>query len=306
MHLVKHYPEVKAVDGLTFFIEEGQIFGLLGPNGAGKTTTINIISQILKRDSGTVEIDGMDIDKKSMDVRRILGLVTQDLAIYPMLTARENLAFFGGIYDLSGADLRNRIEEALELVGLKDAANRRAETYSGGMKRRLNIAVGLMNRPRLLVLDEPAVGVDPQSRNHILESIKFIRDQYGISILYTSHYMEEVQALCERVAIIDAGRIIADGTIDHLIEKFGQGSIVINLESAPSDIHAMMEGIIDSEKINLDEQKLTIASNNPHIALPKVLDKLNANEIRSNSIDVFRSNLETVFLNLTGRSLRDQ
>lgn len=306
LHLVKHYPGVKAVDGITFFIEKGNIFGLLGPNGAGKTTTINIISQVLTADSGTIEVDGMDISSHSARVKEIVGLVTQDLAIYPKLTGRENLNFFGGIYNLAGKELNDRIEETLELVGLKDAAGRLAETYSGGMKRRLNIAAGMLNMPRLLILDEPAVGVDPQSRNHILESIRYIREQYGVSILFTSHYMEEVHALCDRVAIIDHGKIIADNTIDYLIEKFGQGSIHIQFENDPGDVGGFLPGSVPAGSVRQDGTDLLVGTPNPHRTLPGVLEALNARDIKIDSIEIYRSNLETVFLNLTGRSLRDE
>lgn len=306
LHLVKHFGDVKALDGATFFIEEGAIFGLLGPNGAGKTTTINILAQILKPDSGKIEIDGMDLFRKGSRIKKIIGYVPQDLAIYHTLNARENLRFFGGLYGLSGKELENRIEEALELVGLKDAANRRAGKYSGGMKRRLNIAAGLLNRPRLLILDEPAVGVDPQSRNHILNSIKYLNEQYNISVLYTTHYMDEVQQLCKRAAIIDYGKIIADNSISDLIEKFGSGLISIELEKSEENLMQHIPEQISRENVRIDGTMLSISDSNPHRLLPSVLENLTSNGIRVSEIEVMRSNLETVFLNLTGRSLRDE
>ena len=306
MHLVKHYGDVRAVDGATFFIEEGQIFGLLGPNGAGKTTSINIIAQVLKPDSGKIEVDGRSIFEQSEEVKRLVGYVPQDLAIYPVLNARENLKFFGGLYGLGGQELESRIDEALELVGLADAAKRQAKTYSGGMKRRLNIAAGLLNRPKLLILDEPAVGVDPQSRNHILESVRRLNQQYGTAVLYTSHYMEEVQQICERVAIIDHGKIIADNTINDLIERFGNGAVMLHLDRPAESALAFLPESIDRDDVRADDKVLTLTHSKPHRILPVILEALNEHNVRSEEIEVLRSDLETVFLNLTGRSLRDE
>lgn len=306
VHLAKSYGDLKAVDGVTFFIEEGQIFGLLGPNGAGKTTTINIISQILKADSGRVEIAGMDLHRQSAAVKQVVGIVPQDIAIYPSLNARENLEFFGGLYGLAGKELSARIDEALELTGLQDAAKRKAQTYSGGMKRRLNIAAGLLNRPKLLVLDEPAVGVDPQSRNHILDSIRKLNREHGISVLYTSHYMEEVQQLCDRAAIIDKGRIIADNSIADLISRYGVGLILITLDREVDGISAILEGIVPADRVRSDGPRLTINDAHPQKLLPAVLQKLTDAGFHAVEISINSANLETVFLNLTGRSLRDE
>lgn len=306
VHLAKHYGDVKAVDGVTFFIEQGQIFGLLGPNGAGKTTTINILSQIIKPNSGKVEINGMDLKSHGPAIKQIVGIVPQDIAIYPSLNARENLEFFGGLYGLAGKELTAGIEEALELVGLKDAAKRKAQTYSGGMKRRLNIAAGLLNKPKLLILDEPAVGVDPQSRNHILDSIRKLNREYGISVLYTSHYMEEVQSLCDRAAIIDKGRIIADNTIDDLISRYGVGIILITLDREVGNAAELLAGIVPGDRLRCDGARLNISDAHPQRLLPSVLQKLTDAGLHAVEISINSANLETVFLNLTGRSLRDE
>lgn len=306
LHLVKNYGEVKALDGVTFFIEKGQIFGLLGPNGAGKTTSIGIISQIISPDKGQVQIDGMDLAKKGNEIKNIVGLVPQDLAIYPTLNAWENLEFFGSMYGLKGNDLKVRITETLEHVGLQDAAKRRAGTYSGGMKRRLNIAAGLLNRPKLLILDEPAVGVDPQSRQHILDSIKKLNKEEGISVLYTTHYMEEVQQICDRVAIIDHGKIIADNKLSDLIDNYGSGFINMKLEGCAEEALKFIPERYSRDQIILSENGISISDKNPHKILPEILESLNNNNVHVEEIEIKRSNLEAVFLNLTGRSLRDE
>ena len=306
LHLVKHYGDVKALDGVTFFIEKGQIFGLLGPNGAGKTTSIGVIAQILQADKGKVEIDGMDLKSHSNEIKNIVGLVPQDLAIYSTLNGRENLEFFGSIYGLQGIELKQRVDESLEHVGLTEAAKRLAGTYSGGMKRRLNIAAGLLNRPKLLILDEPAVGVDPQSRQHILESIQKLNREAGISVLYTSHYMEEVQQICDRVAIIDHGKIIADNQISDLIDNYGGGMISLKFEDPAEKAMPFIPEFVSREVINFADRSMSIADKNPHKILPAILENLNSNHIAVEEIEIKRSNLETVFLNLTGRSLRDE
>lgn len=216
--LVHHYPgnDLPAVDGLDLTLTKGEIFGLLGPNGAGKTTTISILSTILRPKAGTVMVDGLDLHRKKRAVRRIIGLVPQEIALYPMLTTRENLRFFGKLQGLKGERLRGRIDETLAAVGLTSRADQLVGTFSGGMKRRANLAVGMLHQPRLLFLDEPTVGIDAQSRQLIMEQIETLRDG-GTTVLYTTHYMEEAQRLCSRVAIMDQGRILIQGTLDQLL-----------------------------------------------------------------------------------------
>ena len=207
--LVKKYGDFEAVKGISFAVQEGEVFGLLGPNGAGKTQTISMLTGVIPPTSGTARIGGYDITTQMDRVKKLNGLVPQDLALYPTLSARTNLNFFGRIYGLGGKDLKERVDDALHVVALTDRADDPVETFSGGMKRRVNIAAGLVHHPKLLFLDEPTVGVDPQSRNHIFESVMRLNRERGMSIVYTSHYMEEVELLCNRVAIIDQGEIIA-------------------------------------------------------------------------------------------------
>ncbi|MHB8176813.1 MAG: ABC transporter ATP-binding protein, partial [Thermoleophilia bacterium] len=214
-HLVKRYGELAAVDGVSFSIAEGQIFGFLGPNGAGKTTTISILSTYLEPTSGEAAIDGISVIREPARARGIIGLVPQEIALYPTLSALQNLKFYGKMYGLGGERLERRCRDVLELVELWERRDDRAERFSGGMKRRINLGAGLLHHPRFLLLDEPTVGVDPQSREHIFDTIFKIRDA-GTTILYTSHYMEEVELLCDRIAIMDRGRVIADGTLKEL------------------------------------------------------------------------------------------
>jgi ABC-2 type transport system ATP-binding protein len=222
--LGKDYGTRAAVAAIDLDVAAGEIVGLLGPNGAGKTTTISMISGVVTPSRGTARVDGHDVRAEARAARAALGVAPQDLAIYEPLTATENLRFFGGLYGLGGALLAERIDWALGVAGLTDRAREPAEKFSGGMKRRLNLAAGLLHKPRLLILDEPTVGVDPQSRNHIFETIRALRDG-GMTILYTSHYMEEVEALCDRVAIMDAGKVIAQGAVAELRERHGGANL---------------------------------------------------------------------------------
>jgi ABC-2 type transport system ATP-binding protein len=219
--LIKRFGSRTVVDDVSFAIDRGETYGLLGPNGAGKTTTISMVCGLLTRDCGEVRVDGHDLDREPMAVRRALGYVPQDLAIYPDLTARENLRFFGRLQSLAGTELASRVDEVLELVGLADRADDAADEFSGGMKRRLNIGIGLLHRPRLLILDEPTVGVDPQSRNAILDAVHALGGS-GIGVLYTTHYMEEAERLCDRIGIIDQGRLQAEGTRRELVSIVGE------------------------------------------------------------------------------------
>ncbi len=237
-NLAKHYGDFAAVDDISFTVEEGEVFGLLGPNGAGKTTTISMLTGIIEPTSGTARIGGFDIHDQMMEVKRINGLVPQDLALYPTISARSNLEFFGRIYGLYGKALKERVNDVLRLVALVDRADDAIEKYSGGMKRRINIAAGLVHQPRLLFLDEPTVGVDPQSRNHIFESVLRLNRERGMSIIYTSHYMEEVELLCKRVAIIDQGKIIAMDSVENLIAILGGGVILMGLDAADESLLA--------------------------------------------------------------------
>src|SRR5512135_2409981 len=241
-NLVKKYGDFTAVKGISFEIQEGEIFSLLGPNGAGKTTTISVLSTLYTPTGGEARIGGYSLSRQPMEVRRLIGVVPQDLALYDDLTARENLSFWGQMYNLSGRALKTRIDEVLEQIGLKDKANQRIRTYSGGMKRRVNIGVGLLHRPRLLFMDEPTVGIDPQSRRAILDSVKELNRQ-GMTVLYTTHYMEEAQELSDRVGIIDHGELIAIGTQKELTQQVGQTETLILHLGENDDAQALAKSL---------------------------------------------------------------
>jgi ABC-2 type transport system ATP-binding protein len=303
--LVKQYKDVEAVKGLSFAIRQGEIFGFLGPNGAGKTTTISMLSCLIEPTQGTAAVAGYDVMKASSEVKRRIGLVPQELALYPTLSARDNLNFYGRIYGLRGRELRQRVAKVLEMVGLTDRARSAVKTYSGGMKRRLNIAAGLLHRPEVLFLDEPTVGVDPQSRNAIFEHVERLRDE-GMTILYTTHYMEEAERLCDRVAIIDEGRIVALGPPRKLIADLGGGIIHLGVANGMADetieqirslpevkAAARLDGKVEVETVHAQE------------ALIRLLDLFNKTDTDITALEVLEPNLETVFLHLTGKRLRD-
>jgi ABC-2 type transport system ATP-binding protein len=291
-NLRKSYGDLIAVDSISFDLPPGQTFGLLGPNGAGKTTAINMMVGVLKPDAGTITIDD-ESDPTRTGLRRKIGTAPQALALYEELTAQENLAFFGRLYKLSGRRLAERIDHALDLSGLTDRRHSLVKTYSGGMMRRLNLAIAILHDPPILLLDEPTVGVDPQSRNLIFEKIEALKSQ-GRTIVYTTHYMEEAQRLCDRVAIIDHGRILAMDTVDGLIEAHGGLSVIeAELDSAPEDPDRL-PGTLDGTLLRIETRKPL-----------EDLATLARNGLSFLRLHVHRADLETVFLNLTGRRLRD-
>lgn len=339
--LRKTYETLTAVDGVTFEIRRGEIFGLLGPNGAGKTTTISMLAGLLQPTSGQIEVNGQEAKEFSVAMKRALGMVPQELAIYLKLTGQENLEFFGQLYGLQGGALEERVQKMLELVGLTDRAHSRAETYSGGMKRRLNLAAGLMHDPQLLLLDEPTVGVDPQSRNHIFEGVRRL-NQEGLTILYTSHYMEEVEALCDRVGIMDGGKLIACDTVPNLINRMGgavvevgvggagvQDSLLASLRNlefvnevelvrpetvaAPEPLpisrrgrRAAPEAVESSSSgAELQGETIRLRTEQPNRVLPGLVAALTAADAPLLSLTIKQPNLEDVFLALTGKHLRD-
>jgi ABC-2 type transport system ATP-binding protein len=305
--LVKQYGDLEAVKSLSFAIRGGEIFGFLGPNGAGKTTTISMLSCLLEPTRGTALVAGHDVVKASNEVRRCIGLVPQDLALYPTLSARDNLNYFGRIYGLRGRALRRRVDEVLETVGLADRAQASVKTYSGGMKRRLNIAAGLLHQPEVLFLDEPTVGVDPQSRNAIFEHVERLRDE-GMTVIYTTHYMEEAERLCDRVAIIDEGRFVALDTPRKLIADLGGG--IIHLGAANGKMDEQLLGQIRSlpavRSAARFDGKVEIETTQAQEALVHLLELFNRTDISITALQVLEPNLETVFLHLTGKRLRDQ
>jgi ABC-2 type transport system ATP-binding protein len=303
--LRRSYGKLTAVDGVGFHIDPGETYGLLGPNGAGKTTTISMIAGLLERDAGEVTVAGEPMTTRSVRAKSALGYVPQDLAIYPDLSGRENLMFFARLYGMSTTEAKRRSDEVLASTGLTDRAGDQTKQYSGGMKRRLNIGIGLLSRPRLLILDEPTVGVDPQSRNAILESVEGLSGA-GMAVLYTTHYMEEAERLCDRIGIIDHGKLIAEGTRAELVSMVGEGDQVRlaatgNLASAAAGLAARswvrrakaLDGSID------------LVVEKARSELPAILTDVAAAGVTVRSVEVTEPDLEAVFLHLTGRALRD-
>jgi ABC-2 type transport system ATP-binding protein len=306
-NLVKRYGDFAAVKGISFDIKEGEIFSLLGPNGAGKTTTISMLSTLFAPTSGEAVIGGHSVKREPMSVRAIIGVVPQDIALYDDLTARENLTFWGQMYGLGGTPLKKRIDEVLAQIGLSDKANQRVKTYSGGMKRRVNIGVGLLHKPRLLFMDEPTVGIDPQSRRAILDTVKDLNRQ-GMSVLYTTHYMEEAQELSHRVGIIDHGQMIALGTQKELTRQVGERDTLRlhvgedHHSDKLADAVKSVSGVIHASAT--DHQVVVIVPSASD-ALAPIVTKANDVGVKIRSVDIQEPNLEAVFLNLTGRALRD-
>jgi ABC-2 type transport system ATP-binding protein len=303
--LYRRYKDIVAVDGVGFHIDPGETYGLLGPNGAGKTTTISMACGLLERDGGSVTVAGLPMDIGATEAKALIGYVPQDLAIYPDLTARENLRFFGRLQRLRGATLDRRVDAILDMTGLTERAGDRTDSYSGGMKRRLNIGIGLLHEPRLLVLDEPTVGVDPQSRHAILEAVDELR-QGGMSILYTTHYMEEAERLCDRIGIIDRGRILAEGTRGELVARVGQLDRVAL--TASGQLAAAAQAIATIERVqstSTADGGIEITANGAGTLLPSIISAAAEAGAAVHSVEVTEPDLEAVFLHLTGRALRD-
>ncbi len=306
-NLAKNYGDFQAVKGISFNIKEGEIFSLLGPNGAGKTTTISMLSTLYTPTSGDATIAGHSVTKDPMAVRNAIGVVPQDLALYEDLTARENLTFWGQMYGLSGTALKNRVEEVLGQIGLVDKAKDRVKTYSGGMKRRVNIGVGLLHKPKLLFMDEPTVGIDPQSRRAILDTVKDLNQQ-GMTVLYTTHYMEEAEELSNRVGIIDHGELIAIGTQKELTQQVGETETLILHVGENEDPEALVtafKSITGVLEANVVDHEISVITPSAADVLASVVSKANDRGIKIHTIDIREPNLEAVFLHLTGRALRD-
>jgi ABC-2 type transport system ATP-binding protein len=303
--LDKSFGENHAVRGISFQVARGEVFGLLGPNGAGKTTAISMLTGLLPPTGGQVTVDGLDLEKDPNAVKAKLGLVPQELALYPVLSARDNLNFFGRIYGLRGKRLSERVDAVLELVGLADRADEAIETYSGGMKRRINIAAGLLHEPDILFLDEPTVGVDPQSRNAIFEGVEAL-NRSGMTVIYTTHYMEEAQRLCHRVAIMDEGDIIALDTPSALIRSLGGGIIIVGMDETQSEGMSEQVAQLPSVKAAIrSDGHLKIEANRSQEALLGVIELTNESDVQLTSLQILEPNLETVFLHLTGKTLRE-
>jgi ABC-2 type transport system ATP-binding protein len=302
--LVKTYGDFVAVKGITFAILQGEIFGLLGPNGAGKTTTLSVLSCLLAPTAGQATIAGHDVVAEAMMVKRLIGVVPQEIAVYPTLSARDNLAFFGRIYGLNRKRLRARIAEVLDVVGLSERADDAVEHYSGGMKRRLNLAVGLLHSPQVLFLDEPTVGVDPQSRHRIFENVRRLSEE-GFTILYTTHYMGEAEALCHRVGIINQGEIIALDTPRHLINDLGGGLICVGIPQLGERMADRIAALPHVKRVSAVDGKLAVEASNAQAALLGIITSCHEVGIAMTSLETLEANLESVFLHLTGRRLRD-
>jgi linearmycin/streptolysin S transport system ATP-binding protein len=302
--LGRSYGHLEAVRGISFHIEEGETVGLLGPNGAGKTTTLSMLATLLAPSSGDARIFGVSLRRDVWDVRRLVGLAPQEISLYPELTGDENLRFLGRLYGLAGSRLRERADEVLELVGLVPRRDDRVATYSGGMKRRLNLACSLLHAPRLLLLDEPTVGVDPQSRDRIFDAIRELA-RNGKTILYTTHYMEEAERLCDRITIMDEGRILAVGTLGELLRIVGMGE-VIELSGVRCDLgDGQLASIPGMIKVERGERSTRIFVQSAARALPALAAIVGGAGPELRGVQIYAVDLERVFMHLTGKQLRD-
>lgn len=304
-NLDKNFEDVHAVNDISFDIYKGEIFSLLGPNGAGKTTTIGMISGLLSPDAGEVWLMGYSVLKAPKKAKAELGVVPQEIALYDDISARANLNFWGKMYGLRGETLSKRVDEVLALIGLEERQNGKVGKFSGGMQRRLNVGVALLHEPRVIIMDEPTVGIDPQSRRKILDSVKQLRDQ-GITILYTTHYMEEAQELSNRIAIMDHGKIIALGTHQELIEIVGElDRITVTINDTSEKVIPAWEKITGIEKITPEDGRINLFVKDSNQVLPHVFEAAARENVRITGVDIQEPNLEAVFLHLTGRALRD-
>lgn len=314
--------EIEAVKNVDLTIYAGEIFSLLGPNGAGKTTTISMISGLVEPSEGDALIGGHSIIKEPIAAKSLMGFIPQEIALYPELSARQNLKFFGQMYGMGGADLNRRIDEVLEFIDLTDRQKDRVDTFSGGMKRRVNIGVGLLHNPQLVYMDEPTVGIDPQSRRRILDTVKLLRDEQNMTVLYTTHLMEEAQELSDRVGIIDHGEIIALGTQDELTKRVGEedrleivvgdqqvsdellSALSTKIVGVTSVIHQPPEQIAEGSSDNT-AGRIVAFTQHGRTVLPEMIQQLNQAELDIQSVEVRQPDLEAVFLALTGRALRE-
>lgn len=304
--LSKTFKDKKAVDEIDIFIGKGESVGLLGPNGAGKSTTISMISTLIKPTSGDVRLNGRSIIKDPSEIRKILGVVPQEIALYEELSAYENLRFFGKIYQLKGDVLESRIQEVLEMVGLKERQKDRVKTFSGGMKRRVNIAAALLHKPEILILDEPTVGIDPQSRNHILETVRKLNEEHGTTIVYTSHYMEEVEQLCNRVFIMDRGKIIASGSKSELLNILSsEDTIQVQVTRKSEAFIEKIKTLEHIRRVEETDEGIRIICKKGSNILSSVVHAAESENTQITHFQVEVPSLEDVFLHLTGKTLRD-
>ncbi len=304
-NLSKRYGELRAVDGISFEVRAGEVYGLLGPNGAGKTTTLSMLSGVLKPDNGRILFDQIDLHAEPVKVKQQLGVVPQETALYEDLSAKENLKFWGGLYGLKGGELDSAIERTLDQVGLKARAKDAVKKYSGGMKRRLNLALGLIHQPRLVLLDEPTVGIDPQARANILDVVRQVAES-GTTVLYTTHYLEEAESLCDRIGIMDHGKILAEGTLDELKKQAGEEeTITIEGSFEAEAVKAKLEEMDSVRLLSAEAGRAVISTGGSGEGAVKLLSKLFGADLPMDGISIRPPSLNSLFLNLTGRELRD-
>ncbi|GAB7087731.1 ABC transporter ATP-binding protein [Marinifilum fragile] len=303
-NLSKSYKEIKALTNINLTIQKGELYGMLGPNGAGKTTTISILSSLLKPDEGEIFYEEKSLYQNLAECKKLIGVVPQEIALYEDLTASENLNFWGTMYGIKGKQLQNKCDELLEFLGLSDRKNHKVKTYSGGMKRRINIAAALLHDPKIVFMDEPTVGIDPQSRNLIFEVIEELHSR-GLTMIYTTHYMEEAERLCDRIGIIDEGRIIAEGSLDEL-KTNSSIKEEIHLKYSNPNKNGLNQ-LIDRYKGQLlvNKDHIILSSSQANAELPELIHLCSQSELLLDKIDIRSLSLESIFLELTGKSLRD-
>lgn len=303
--LHKNFGEIHAANGVNFEVTQGEIFSLLGPNGAGKSTTISMLACLLQPDGGDARVTGHSILNEPQAVKKSIGVVPQEIALYPDLSARENLDFWGKMYGLRGEGLRQRMDEVLEIIGLVDRQKDRAGTFSGGMKRRLNIGIALLHKPQVIIMDEPTVGIDPQSRRHILDNVISLNRE-GMTVLYTTHYMEEAQELSDHIGIMDQGKIIAYGTHDELVKIVGElDRITLRIDKESGNVLSSWQATEGVHQVLAEDGTLTLLVEDSNLVLPRLFEAANQAGVRITSLDIQEPNLEAVFLHLTGKVLRD-
>ncbi len=305
-NLKKSFGDLQAVKGVDFHAEKGEILSLLGPNGAGKSTTISMLCGLLHPDEGDASIEGHSIRHDAEKARAALGVVPQEIAIYPDLSARENLVFWGKMYGLRGSALKRRVNEVLNIIGLTDRQKGACGKFSGGMKRRLNIGIALLHKPQVVIMDEPTVGIDPQSRRNILDNVLELNQQ-GMTVLYTTHYMEEAQELSNHIAVMDHGEIIAYGTHAELIKLVGeQDRITVTTNVEPDGVIEAWRKVDGVHQISRTDGTVALLADDSNVTLPHLFEEAARMHVRITSVDVQEPNLEAVFLHLTGRALRDE
>lgn len=304
-NISKRFNDKLVLDNISYEVKEGEIFGFIGPNGAGKSTLINIMTSLLTPDSGTIEICGYDILREPIKAKECMGYVPQELALMEELNAYDNLEFFGALYGLKGKLLKERIAEALKVTGLEDTKKQKVKKFSGGMKRRLNIAVSILHHPKVLILDEPTVGVDPQSRNHIFSFIKNICKEWGTTVIYTSHYMEEIEELCKRVFIIDLGKEVSYGDREEIkASVFSNNKVIIETQEISGETIMKLKDLEGIDKVSDKDNVLTLTIDSK-FKLASVLSLLEKETVNIKKISYEEAKLEDVFLSLTGKTLRD-